>query len=70
VTKPKGKPLIDVLFADERGRGGRRRNAGGHPRDPKGRGRPVTVYLSPTEQEAALRHGHTVQDGIRNLLRK
>jgi hypothetical protein len=66
----KGRPLIEVLFEDEpaevptfakRRRYGRRANGQ--------RGRTVSIYLIPPEQEAALKNGDTVQNGLRNVLR-
>ena len=47
-------------------RGGRRPGAG-RPA-PAGRGRSVTVYLTPPELATCLRHGGTVQEGIRKLI--
>ena len=47
-------------------RGGARKGAG-RPA-PEGRGRPVTVYLSPPQLAVLARHGATPQAGIRALI--
>ncbi len=49
--------------------GGRRRGAGSKPQDPAGRGKSYGVYLTPSEQATCLRHGATVQEGLRRLVR-
>ncbi len=49
-------------------RGGRRQGAGAKPQDPAGRGKTIGVYLTPSEQQACLRHGQTVQEGLRRLI--
>ena len=46
--------------------GGARSGAG--RKAPQGAGKSFTVYLTPPEQAKALRHGKTVQRGIRALI--
>lgn len=46
--------------------GGRRKGAG-RPA-PNGRGKTFCLYLSPPEQAECLRHGGTVQEGLRRLV--
>lgn len=49
-------------------RGGVRPGAGRKPSDPSGAKKPWTVWLSPAEQALCLRHGGTVQEGLRRLV--
>ncbi len=48
--------------------GGHRQGAGAKPQDPAGRGKTIGVYLTPSEQAECLRHGKTVQEGMRRLI--
>ncbi len=55
--------------AKRKGPGGKRPGAGRPIKDASGKGRTVSVFLTPAEEEAYLQHGATVQDGIRNLVK-
>jgi hypothetical protein len=48
--------------------GGRRPGAGRKPIDAEGRGRPVTIFLTPTDEARLRRLAPTFSEAVRRLL--